>query len=215
MTRSVFFVVMSALLLGCSGGTDDDGDVQGGTAPDSADVHAGHVMPGASQDTSAAGGEQASMPGMDHSGMDMSTSAPAADAHAGMANMQRGDVAADPHAGMPGMQDEPTAAAGSADPHAGMPGMRPQPAEAADPHAGMPGMRPPTEPAAANAHAAMPGMPADAETDVSPATAALHALAAALLEDSVVRARIAGDTALQRRWQDPAVRRLLTRDSVR
>ena len=207
---------MSAVLVGCSSGTDDDGDVQRRTAPDSADVHAGHVMPAASQDTSAAGREQASRPGMDHSGMDMRTGAPEADAHAGMPDMQRGDAAADPHAGMPGMQDEPVAAAGSADLHAGMTGMQPQPAEAADPHAGMPGMRPPTEPAAAaEAHAAMPGMPTDAQTDATPATAALHALATALLEDSVVRARVAGDTALLRRWQDPGVRRLLTRDSIR
>lgn len=208
---------MSAVLVGCSSGADSDGDVQRGAAPDSADVHAGHVMPAASQDTSAAGAEQASMPGMDHSGMDMSTDAPAADAHAGMAGMQRGDAAPDPHAGMPGMRHEPVAAAGSGDPHAGMPGMRPQAAEAADAHAGMPGMQP-TEPAAAaaaDAHAAMPGMQAAADAAGTPATAALHALAAALLEDSVVRARIAGDTVLLRRWQDPALRRLLTRDTIR
>ena len=63
---------------------------------------------------------------------------------------------------------------------------------------------------AAGSHAGMQmGRPAGAAAS-SPGDEKLLNLAAELLRDPQVQARVQADTALRRRWQDPEVRRVIT-----
>jgi mono/diheme cytochrome c family protein len=121
---------------------------------------------------------------------------PETHAHAGMV-----ETAPQPQAGMQEMDHSRVEHAGAAGatrrtgvraPSRGaMPGME---------HGGMPGRR-----RTAERHAAEP-----AQVDAD-ATEKLRTLAAELLRDSVVTARIRVDTALQRRWENDSVRRRLAR----
>ena len=146
-----------------------------------------------------------------------------------------GEVAADSTAGMAGMDHSkmghtganatPTAADSGAGAMAGMDHSQMQMGGSVAPAAG--GARTAREPAAAGAmagmdHSQMPmgtNRTPNAATVRSPAPAAaqndadekLQRLVAALLRDSVVRARVQADTALRRQWADTSLRRVLTR----
>ena len=144
-----------------------------------------------------------SMAGMDHS--KMAGMAPSAS----NSKMATRSMAGMDHSKMPGMGATKTTNATKAT-GGSMAGMD---------HSNMPGMvaptsrttrSPGTSTAPAMDHANMPGMTAAPVPAPAPAgEVKLERLIAALLQDSLVRARIRADTALRRRWDQAAQRTLL------
>lgn len=211
-----------------SAAPDDTATAARADSPSTAPAHDMAAMDSVSGD-SAPGMPHGPMPGMDHGAaapagghqaMDHAARPPAS-RHAGMDHGPAAGGAPD-HARMPGMRHEGPARAGHAGhtragrgvspDHAGMghgnaasPGMRHggghapvRPSE----HAGMTGMR---HDGARETHAVHPGSQAASAADDK-----LLRLAAELVQDPAVRARIEADSALRGDWRDAGVRRVIT-----